>query len=533
MTTEIDDIDIQRASPYAFHYVNENLELHRDLFPVVNDDDDEDEGNLGNQMKGNEGSDDEDDMFSSGQNNENGVHEPKSPHLSNPDFLKISPYESGIAYYLDLHGHASKKGCFIYGNHLPDDEQHTDNILFPKLISLNSPHFEYDNCLSKEGSGRVALNKHFGILHSYTLECSYAVGKSCNAIPPAENESHGGRVSPPTPCSLPPKFTVEHYRDVGKACALAAIDILPARNPFTRVTHSTFKTLHTLRDYLKHQIRQQRNKMGNSRTNASQISSVTNNRAKQQQQYLTRVTHTYRTTNNTNNLVTTTQQQQISSTFSNTFSGPPSTVRITRTASNNQLNRASETNFNQQTSSRLKLTYDNRRYSNTEYKRTSQPTMNSNLKVTPKLSLVEVVSLPPAHLILQQQVSSPSRLQQQHSSSSPQFVIPSSSVLDPLVLGRYRPAPLPPPPTTTTNRNTLPRNAVSLNALPFNQQNKTVTRGRLPNTGVKGPLSTRTSKMRQQSLAPFDIQQSIVPYPSTSFIYRHLLNTDLPPVFFE
>ncbi|CAF4077190.1 unnamed protein product, partial [Adineta steineri] len=44
---------------------------------------------------------------------------------------------------------------------------------------------------------------------------------------------------------------------------------------------------------------------------------------------------------------------------------------------------------------------------------------------------------------------------------------------------------------------------------------------------------TRTSKMRQQSLAPFDIQQSIVPYPSTSFIYRHPLNTDLPPVLFE
>ncbi|CAF3661224.1 unnamed protein product, partial [Adineta steineri] len=542
ITTEIDDIDIQRASPYAFHYVNENLELHHDLFPVVNDDD-EDEGNLRNQMKGNEGSDDEDDMFSSGQNNENGVQEPKSPHLSNPDFLKISPYESGIAYYLDLHGHASKKGCFIYGNHLPDDEQHTDNILFPKLISLNSPHFEYDNCnftiknmymkdrregLSKEGSGRVALNKHFGILHSYTLECSYAVGKSCNAIPPAENESHGGRVSPPTPCSLPPKFTIEHYRDVGKACALAAIDILPGRNPFTRVAHSTFKTLHTLRDYLKHQIRQQRNKMGNSRTGASQISSVTNNRVKQQQQqYLTRVSHTYRTTNT---LATTTQQQQMSSTISSTSSAPASTVTINRTTSNNQLNRASGTNSNQQTSSRLKLTYDNRRYSNTQYKRTSQPTMNSNLKVIPKLSPVEVVSLPPAHLILQQQVSSPSRLQQQHSSSSPQFVIPSSSVLDPLVLGRNRPAPLPPPPTTTTNRNTLPRNAVSLNALPFNQQNKTVPRGRLPNTGVKGPLPTRTSKMRQQSLAPFDIQQSIVPYPSTSFIYRHPLNTDLPPV---
>ena len=164
--------------------------------------------------------------------------------------------------------------------------------------------------LSKEGSGRVALNKHFGILHSYTLECSYAVGKSCNAIPPAENELHGGRISPPTPFALPPKFTIEHYRDVGKACAIAAIDILPGRNPFTRVSQSTFKTLHTLRDYLKHQIRQQRNRIGNSRTISSTVPATNNNRVKQQQ-YLARVSQTYRTTTATNtNLNATTPQQQ-------------------------------------------------------------------------------------------------------------------------------------------------------------------------------------------------------------------------------
>lgn len=50
ITTEIDDLEVQRASPYAFHLINENLELHRDLF--LNQNDDEDEGNLRNQIKG-------------------------------------------------------------------------------------------------------------------------------------------------------------------------------------------------------------------------------------------------------------------------------------------------------------------------------------------------------------------------------------------------------------------------------------------------------------------------------------------------
>ena len=214
----------------------------------------------------------------------------------------------------------SDLGCFIYGNYLPDDEQHTDNVLFPKLISLNSPHFDFDNCnftiknmymkdkregLSKEGSGRVALSKHFGLLHSYTLECSYAMGKSCNGIPAAESESHGGRVSPATAFSLPPKFTIEHYRDVGKACALAAIDILPGRNPFSRVSQSTFRTLHSLRDFLKHQIRQQRNRTGNSRTISSTVPAA-NNRVKQPP-YVSRLSQNYRTITNANLLA----QQQL------------------------------------------------------------------------------------------------------------------------------------------------------------------------------------------------------------------------------
>ncbi|KAM6326836.1 cytosolic carboxypeptidase-like protein 5 isoform 3-T3 [Alca torda] len=100
--------------------------------------------------------------------------------LSAPLPETILPQDSGLAYYVDLHGHASKRGCFMYGNSFPDENDQVENMLFPKLISLNSPHFDFTGCnfseknmyakdkrdgQSKEGSGRVAVYKALGIIH--------------------------------------------------------------------------------------------------------------------------------------------------------------------------------------------------------------------------------------------------------------------------------------------------------------------------------------------------------------------------------
>ena len=94
-----------------------------------------------------------------------------------------SSKESGIAYYVDLHGHASKRGCFVYANYLENEDDYVQSIMLAKLVSINSANFDFTACnfteknmytkdkrdhgLSKEGSGRVAVFKATGIIHRY------------------------------------------------------------------------------------------------------------------------------------------------------------------------------------------------------------------------------------------------------------------------------------------------------------------------------------------------------------------------------
>lgn len=91
-----------------------------------------------------------------------------------------------------------KKGCFIFGNALKGEEQ-AANMLFPKLIAMNSLNFDFAECsfseklmsvkdkgcnLSREGSGRVALYKSTGLVMCYTLECNFQTGRRINHLTP-------------------------------------------------------------------------------------------------------------------------------------------------------------------------------------------------------------------------------------------------------------------------------------------------------------------------------------------------------------
>jgi hypothetical protein len=54
--------------------------------------------------------------------------------------------ESGLYMYIDIHGHASKRGIFMYGNHFANAETKVDSLLFPRLMSVNCANFDFPAC---------------------------------------------------------------------------------------------------------------------------------------------------------------------------------------------------------------------------------------------------------------------------------------------------------------------------------------------------------------------------------------------------
>lgn len=107
--------------------------------------------------------------------------------------------------YIDFHAHASKKGGFMFGNHLSEPAKQADNITFAKLVAMNCLNFDMCECnfsdkimtvkdrngQSREGSSRVALHKATGITYCYTLEFNYNSGKRINTLAPKYVKSTG------------------------------------------------------------------------------------------------------------------------------------------------------------------------------------------------------------------------------------------------------------------------------------------------------------------------------------------------------
>ena len=146
--------------------------------------------------------------------------------------------------YVDIHAHAGKRGCFLYGNLpsrrppppqlgfeaireaaaaaigatrsleklqreegrggdadggggaqriVPWPDSCLDGPLFARLVALNSPFLDFDGCVfyegdgrhgEKGGSGREAVYAATGLDLVFTLECNYNSGKTHNYLPP-------------------------------------------------------------------------------------------------------------------------------------------------------------------------------------------------------------------------------------------------------------------------------------------------------------------------------------------------------------
>ncbi|XP_030758911.1 cytosolic carboxypeptidase-like protein 5 isoform X2 [Sitophilus oryzae] len=173
----------------------------------------------------------------------------------------VNRNESGLFLYLDMHGHASKKGIFMYGNHFDDLERRVECMLLPKLMGLNNHHFHFQACnfternmylrdkrdgMSRAGSGRVAVLSITGIIKSYTLECNYNTGRFVNVLPPTVKESANKVHTLP----VPPKYTPQIFEEAGKSLGASILD-LTGQNPFSRLPNSEFHNLGGLRDWLR------------------------------------------------------------------------------------------------------------------------------------------------------------------------------------------------------------------------------------------------------------------------------------------
>lgn len=85
-----------------------------------------------------------------------------------------------LCLYLDLHGHSRKCGIFSYacGNYPKDDYRRYAVRMYPKLVSMLTPEFEYSCCKwrvgkGKRGTGRVVVSKDVGLVNTYTIEASF------------------------------------------------------------------------------------------------------------------------------------------------------------------------------------------------------------------------------------------------------------------------------------------------------------------------------------------------------------------------
>ncbi|TYZ68391.1 hypothetical protein PybrP1_000740 [[Pythium] brassicae (nom. inval.)] len=220
--------------------------------------------------------------------------------------------------YLDLHAHANRRGCFVYGNSLLESvggkARQLETQLFARLVALNTPYFDYLACsfdkenmsrhdlrdngnatTSREGSSRVALYQATGLTYVYTIECNYNEGRRSlrhaptQASQPLSSGESGSRTGVPSPglrrslsqssvdraaasaggqssalarhvvsaggTRLYMKYSPAEWTDVGIGSLVALLDLFQLQGRSKRVEESPFRSLEGVRKSLWAEIK--------------------------------------------------------------------------------------------------------------------------------------------------------------------------------------------------------------------------------------------------------------------------------------
>eukprot|EP00916_Digyalum_oweni_P022151 GHVL01036754.1.p1 GENE.GHVL01036754.1~~GHVL01036754.1.p1 ORF type:complete len:421 (+),score=85.51 GHVL01036754.1:297-1559(+) len=189
--------------------------------------------------------------------------------------------------YIDLHSHATRRGCFLFGNNLKPIYQ-VWNLAFAKLVSLNCSHFDLTSCnfseenmigndkdlSSKEGSGRVGIHGSTGVLHSYTIECNYWCGRK-------EAAFQSRTLSIPKKMPIKSSSNTQAYipniwGEIGKALVISWLDLY-GYNPSSVLPRTHYKNIDGLIKNISAIVGVNEYKKSSSQIECTSIGKIENN----------------------------------------------------------------------------------------------------------------------------------------------------------------------------------------------------------------------------------------------------------------
>lgn len=162
-----------------------------------------------------------------------------------------------LRWYTDMHAHAKDRGCFLYGNLQPSDDEFCWSVAYGHAVQMNCPHVDIDKCLWSTApapkadqpdydSGRGQMGRCCKLPLAYTLECNYNTGRLCRPVvdPPSLPAQYAGTQTvreygvPRDPAAggrfLPVSYDPCSWAAVGEALAVSILD-MQAGNPHSRL----------------------------------------------------------------------------------------------------------------------------------------------------------------------------------------------------------------------------------------------------------------------------------------------------------